>query len=100
MVLLHLTPIESFSEFVGRVYDQTGHVGNHRGGALLISQNNKPGAVLVKLTPGEIERAIDIVQRGLTFFRRGPSPPSRTADPRRRRSSRPPHGLKVGLAPI
>jgi uncharacterized protein YwbE len=64
----------------------------------LISQNSKPGAVLVKLTPGEIERVIDIVQRGLTFFRRGLSPPSRTADPRRRRSSRPPHGLKIGLA--
>jgi hypothetical protein len=50
----------------------------------LVSRNRKADEVVVKLTPGEMERVIAFVQPGLTTFRRGPSPPSRTADPLRR----------------
>jgi hypothetical protein len=51
----------------------------------LVSRNRKADEVVVKLTPGEVERVIDIVQRWPDHF-----PPGtlaaliRKADPRRR----------------
>jgi hypothetical protein len=56
----------------------------------LISRNRKVGEVVVKLTPGEMERVVAFVQGLPDRFPPGPSPPSRTADPRLR-ARRPPH---------
>ena len=50
----------------------------------LISRNRRVGEVVVKLTPGEVERVMDIVQRWPDHFPSGPSSPAGTADPLRR----------------